>query len=81
VDPLFEFFYFRRAQRDSAEKTSRFGLDPIDRAGTFSLDKSDEPATVNSFKNETVVNDKLTEPHMINLISLSKRVFVCAMVS
>jgi hypothetical protein len=53
-----------------AEKTSKFGLDPIDRAGTFSLDKSDEPTKANSFKNETVANDKLRETHMINLISL-----------
>ncbi len=59
-----------RARGDSAEKPPIFGLDPIDRAGTFSLDKSDEPTTVNSFKYEIVANDKLTEPHMINLISL-----------
>jgi hypothetical protein len=27
LGPLFELFYFRQAQRDSAEKTSKFGLD------------------------------------------------------
>ena len=53
-----------------AETTSKFGLNPIYRAGTFSLDKSDEPTTVNSVKNETVANDKLTESQLINLISL-----------
>jgi hypothetical protein len=63
-------FLKTRARGNPAEKTSESGLDPIDRAGTFSLDKSDEPTTVNSFKYETVANDKLTEPHMINLISL-----------
>jgi hypothetical protein len=67
-------FLKTRARGNPVEKPSKFGLNPIYRAGTFSLDKSDEPATVNSFKNETVANDKLTEPYMINLISLWKRV-------